>query len=120
MDMNKYERLKKWAQEADEQRRSGMNQVDWCRLHGVNIHTFKYRLRVLKKEADQLLHIGSECGNIRFAEIPVPTLSMEQQRSHSTPAAAVTIITDQMQIQIGDHAAPELVGSILKAVCHAQ
>ena len=120
MDMNKYERLKTWAQEADEQRRSGMNQVDWCRIHGVNIHTFKYRLRVLKKEADQLLHISSECSNIQFAEIPMPTLSGEQQRSHSAPDVAVTIIMDQMRIQIGNHAAPELVGSILKAVCHAQ
>lgn len=120
MDMNKYERLQKWAQEADEQRRSGMNQVDWCRIHGVNIHTFKYRLRVLKKEADQLLHIGSECSNIQFAEIPEPTLSREQQGSHSTPDAAVTIIMDQIRIQIGNYASPELVGSILKAVCHAQ
>ena len=120
MDMNKYERMKKWAKEADEQRCSGMNQADWCRIHGVNIHTFKYRLKVLKKETDQLLHSGSEYSNIQFAEIPVPTLAGKQQSSHATPDAAVTIITDQVRIQIGNHAAPELVDSILKAVCHAQ
>ena len=118
MDMNKYERLKKWAQEADEQRRSGMKQADWCRIHGMSIHTFKYRLKVLKKEADQLLHIGSGCSNIQFAEIPAPRPTREQQNSH-TCDAAITITTDQMRIQIGNYADPTLVGSILKAVYHA-
>ena len=118
MDMNKYERLKKWAQEAEEQRSSGMKQADWCRIHGISIHTFKYRLKVLKKEADQLLHSGSERGRIQFAEISALPMVREQQSDHTTADAAVIITTDQMRIRIGKHAAPELACSILKAVCH--
>ena len=32
-----------WARDLDDQRRSGLTQREWCRIHGISIHTFEYR-----------------------------------------------------------------------------
>lgn len=34
-----------WAQDMDDQRRSGLTQREWCRIHGISIHTFEYRCK---------------------------------------------------------------------------
>lgn len=120
MDMIKYERLKTWAQEADEQKRSGMTQADWCKIHGVSIHTFKYRLKILKKETNQLMEHRPGGSGVRFAEIPAPSPAPGQQKDRTIGQAGITIITDQMRIQISNSASRELVGSVLKAVQDAK
>ena len=30
-----------WARDLDDQRRSGLTQREWCRIHGISIHTFE-------------------------------------------------------------------------------
>ena len=35
-----------WARDLDDQRRSGLTQREWCRIHGISIHTFEYRCRM--------------------------------------------------------------------------
>ena len=32
-----------WARDLDDQKRSGLTQREWCRIHGIRIHTFEYR-----------------------------------------------------------------------------
>ena len=29
-----------WARDLDDQRRSRLTQREWCRIHGISIHTF--------------------------------------------------------------------------------
>ena len=72
MNMVKYERLKSWAQEADKQKRSGMTQSEWCKVHGISIHTLKYRLKVLKREEGQLMGTEGIKEQVQFAEVPGP------------------------------------------------
>lgn len=34
-----------WAQDLDDQRRSGLTQREWSRIHGINFNTFEYRCK---------------------------------------------------------------------------
>lgn len=44
-----------WARDLDDQRRSGLTQREWCRIHGISIHTFEYRCRIVRQTMENLL-----------------------------------------------------------------
>ena len=44
-----------WALDLDNQRRNGLTQREWCRIHGISIHTFEYRCRIVRKTMENLL-----------------------------------------------------------------
>ena len=44
-----------WARDLDDQRRSGLTQREWCRIHGISIHTFEDRCRIVRQTMENLL-----------------------------------------------------------------
>ncbi len=44
-----------WARDLDDQRRSRLTQREWCRIHGISVHTFEYRCRIVRKTMESML-----------------------------------------------------------------
>lgn len=58
-----------WARDLDDQRRSGLTQREWCRIHGISIHTFEYRCRIVRQTMENLL--SEKQPSVQFAELDV-------------------------------------------------
>ena len=41
------------ARDLDNQRRNGLTQREWCRIHEISIHTFEYRCRIVRKTMEK-------------------------------------------------------------------
>lgn len=58
-----------WARDLNDQRRSGLTQREWCRIHGISNHTFEYRCRIIRKTMENLL--SEKQPSVQFAELAV-------------------------------------------------
>ena len=50
-----------WARDLDDQRRSGLTQREWCRIHGISIHTFEYRCRIVRQTMENRKRLMTGC-----------------------------------------------------------
>lgn len=46
-------RHQQWADEINDRIQSGLSVSDWCYQHGIGVEAYKYRLRVVRREAMQ-------------------------------------------------------------------
>jgi hypothetical protein len=51
------ERRRSWEYHLEQWQRSGLSQAEYCRRHGLNIKTFRYRKRTIGKSALCLVEV---------------------------------------------------------------
>ena len=111
-------RLQGWSELIAECQSSRMTVKDWCAIHDINIKTYYYWLRKVRKTTYELMTkeqapVSSPSG-LSFAEIPM--------RRTVTPAGPsqpdVVIQKGRLRIELNNSVSDELLVRILETISH--
>lgn len=108
-------RHRSWMEDYARQQESGLTVRQWCRENEITPKTFYYRLRVLRKEACDLMKTEPDKPEVKqdpeFVRISMPV--SEGTRS------GIMIKLDSAEISISPDASNEHVRMVLEAIAHA-
>ena len=98
-----------WAEDMEDQRRSGLTQREWCRIHGISIHTFEYRCKIVRKTMANLL--AEKQPLVQFAELDVkPNVSKNP---------GIRINSSGMSVEFFSNADCSQIKAVMEVLCHA-
>lgn len=98
-----------WAQDLDDQRRSGLTQREWCRIHGISIHTFEYRCRIVRQTMENLL--SEKQPSVQFAELDVQPSVPE--------TSGIRIQALGISVEFFPDADCNQIKTVMEVLCHA-
>ncbi len=90
--------VKRGANDMADWKNSGLTQKEWCQLHQVNLHTFKYHLKQVRAaiaahQAETAQHVSqspeSSALTTQFAKVPLTALSKPDQTQQGMNRQAV-------------------------------
>lgn len=88
-----------WAERVRRCRESGLTVSEWCRENGINLKTYYYHLRKIRKEICE--------------QIPVPVMTVPEE-SHS-----VKISIGDMIAEIPEGISEQMMTSLIRAIRNA-
>lgn len=98
-----------WARDLDDQRRSGLTQREWCRIHGISIHTFEYRCRIVRQTMENLL--SEKQPSVQFAELDVQPSVPETSGIHIQALG--------ISVEFFPDADCNQIKTVMEVLCHA-
>ena len=98
-----------WARDLDNQRRNGLTQREWCRIHGISIHSFEYRCRIIRKTMENLL--SEKHPSIQFAELDV--------WSEVSETSAIRIQALGISVEVFPNTDCNQIKTVMEVLCHA-
>lgn len=98
-----------WARDLDDQRRSGLTQREWCRIHGISIHTFEYRCRIVRQTMENLL--SEKQPSVQFAELDVQPSVPE--------TSGIRIQASGISVEFFSDADCNQIKTVMEVLCHA-
>lgn len=120
MDLKTQAMLRAWAQDMADQKDSGLNKKDWCKVHGIPESTFGYRQRRVWNEFGKVadtLSGSDESLPVAVTSKPVfAKLSIQEERASNR---GIEIRMGDVHISISDNASPCCIKAVLEAMCHA-
>ena len=93
----------------DDQRRSGLTQREWCRIHGISIHTFEYRCRIVRQTMENLL--SEKQPSVQFAELDVQP-SVPETSGIRSQASGISV-------EFFPDADCNQIKTVMEVLCHA-
>lgn len=100
---------RQWAQDLDDQRRSGLTQKEWCKAHGINFNTFEYRCKVVRKTSERF--IAENPAPVQFAELDVQPEIPE--------TSGIRIQTAGISVEFFPNADCNQIKTVMEVLCHA-
>ena len=88
-----------WSEKVRRCRESGLTVAEWCRENGINLKTYYYHLRKIRKEICE--------------QIPVPVMTVPEE-SHS-----VKISIGDMIAEIAEGISEQMMTSLIRAMRNA-
>lgn len=98
-----------WARDLDDQRRSGLTQREWCRIHGISIHTFEYQCRIVRQTMENLL--SEKQPSVQFAELDVQPSVPE--------TSGIRIQAFGISVEFFPDADCNQIKTVMEVLCHA-
>lgn len=122
-------RLAQWAEiiRNCQLRPEGQSVKDWVADNGMNIKTYYYWQRRVRKElynqATSLAPVSKASTEVTFAEVPgealeLPVLNNKPQKTVQTPDAVIR--ARNLEIEIHNSLSPMMLKSILEVAAHAR
>ena len=99
---------RQWAQDLDDQRRSGLTQKEWCKAHGINFNTFEYRCKIVRKATERL--IAENPTPVQFAELDV--------QSEIPETSGIRIQTAGISVEVFPNAECNQIKTVMEVLCH--
>ena len=88
-----------WAERVRRCRESGLTVSEWCRENGINLKTYYYHLRKLRKEICE--------------QIPVPVMTVPEMNS------SVKLKIGDITAEIPEGISEQMMTSLIRAMCNA-
>lgn len=101
---------RQWAQDLDDQRRSGLTQKEWCKAHGINFNTFEYRCKIVRKTMENLL--SEKPSSVQFAELDVQTNVPE--------IASIRVNASDVSVEFFPNADCNQIKTVMEVLCYAK
>lgn len=104
-----------WRKEIQEQQKSGMSVVNWCKINGVNRSSFYKHLKFVQEEQKKenaSPDTKSDCIDLSFA-------SIELSEKRTTQATGISIELANANIQIAPDANKEHIKIVLQELRYA-
>ena len=122
MNMQAERNIQQWVQDMKDQRSSGLSQQAWCQAHGINLNTYQYRCKRVRRAMSRT---GCEqkppqedlplCANT--AE---PVFAKVSLIAPPAPVSGIHIQTDTARIHIAPDAQVEQIRVIWEACLYAK
>ncbi|MDY6309508.1 MAG: hypothetical protein SPL71_15930 [Oribacterium sp.] len=103
--------LQRWAQDALDQKNSGLTVREWCRQKNLSVNTYNYRMKVLKRSAVQ--SIPSRVVEIRQPD-PLPVSA-----SPASTVGEITISINDVTISVRSNDLFSALSAAVKAARNA-
>ena len=97
------------ARDLDNQRRNGLTQREWCRIHEISIHTFEYRCRIVRQTMENLL--SEKQPSVQFAELDVQPSVPE--------TSGIRIQAFGISVEFFPDADCNQIKTVMEVLCHA-
>ena len=118
--------LAKWTALFHEQASSGLTVKNWCVQNNISIHKYNYWKRMVKEMyVDSVLPDIVPISPVSLPSLPsaLPDSQLAGLRElrdscNSMESKCVSIVIDDIRIEIGPSASDEMISGIIKAVRH--
>ena len=118
--------LAKWTALFHEQASSGLTVKNWCVQNNISIHKYNYWKRMVKEMyVDSVLPDIVPISPVSLPSLPsalpdsqLAGLRDSRDSCYSMAPKCVSIVIDDIRIEIGPSASDEMISGIIKAVRH--
>ena len=86
-----------------------LTQREWCRIHGISIHTFEYRCRIVRQTMENLL--SEKQPSVQFAELDVQPSVPE--------TSGIRIQASGISVEFFPDADCNQIKTVMEVLCHA-
>ena len=101
-----------WLERIHECRTSGMTVVNWCATNDINIKSYYYWLRKLKREAFELLPVKQDQALSAISETAFAEISQQVRKNSSV----IRVSLNDIMIEIPDGADSSTISDVLCTV----
>lgn len=114
--------IRQWAQDMAGQKASGLKQKEWCKVHGINLNTYQYRCKRVRRVMRDSMHERDASNEMipMCADTPEPVFAKVNLVAPQAQASGIRIQTDAALISVAPDVQPEQIRVVLEAVLHAE
>lgn len=110
-----------WVSEYQDWQESNLTQAEWCKIHEINVNTFRYRVSRLRKLASE--HNESSAlsdASSKFAAIPMALMSGSDNDTDTvSDSNSIVLETDGKTIMIPNDTDAERIRMIMEVFLNA-
>lgn len=114
--------IRQWAQDMADQKASGLKQKEWCKVHGINLNTYQYRCKRVRRVLRDSIQERDDSNEIipMCADTPEPVFAKVNLVAPQAQTSGIRIQTDAALIDIAPDAQTEQICAVLEAFLHAE
>ena len=121
MDVKREMKLKSWAADIEDQKRSGLSRAQWCKIHGIPSSTFDYRYSTICKYIQEQANPAPPITlpAIKETTDPTPVFAQVNLTKTEETKASISISFGDTKIDIARDADSEHIKIVLEALRYA-
>lgn len=125
MNISENMNVHQWAQDMAEQKSSGLTRKQWCDLKGIQLSTYDYRCRKVRRILEKKMNeqqdngtaiISPKCGQTHLGEAVFAKVNLQASQS---AASGIHIRLSDAEVAIAPDAPSEHVRMVLEALAYA-